>query len=79
MHLRPDIDTYVILPWTPEEIRRARIICDVELPDSYMEDPRMLKEPVPNWRNRAWSSTVRSRAGILLVSKKWRQNAPGAF
>ncbi|HQN63691.1 MAG TPA: glutamine synthetase family protein [Flexilinea sp.] len=44
MHLRPDIDTYVILPWTPEEIRRARIICDVELPDGspYMEDPRGL-------------------------------------
>ncbi len=44
MHLHPDIDTYLVLPWTPEEIRRARIICDIELPngDPYLGDPRSL-------------------------------------
>ena len=26
MHLFPDIETYSILPWTPAEMRRARII-----------------------------------------------------
>lgn len=42
MHLKPDLDTYAILPWTPDEMRRARIICDVELPDRtpYLGDPR---------------------------------------
>lgn len=42
MHLRPDLDTYAILPWSPADMRRARIICDVELPngDPYNGDPR---------------------------------------
>lgn len=42
MHLFPDIETYSILPWTPAEMRRARIICDIELPngDAYLGDPR---------------------------------------
>lgn len=42
MHLRPDLDTYTILPWSPEDMRRARIICDVELPNGepYRGDPR---------------------------------------
>lgn len=42
MHLHPDLDTYTILPWSPEDIRRARIICDVELPtgEPYAGDPR---------------------------------------
>ncbi len=42
MHLRPDLDTYTVLPWTPEDMRRSRIICDVELPDGrpYSGDPR---------------------------------------
>ncbi len=42
MHLQPDLDTYTILPWSPEEIKRARIICDVETPDGkpFLGDPR---------------------------------------
>ncbi len=42
MHLRPDLDTYAILPWSPEDMRRSRIICDVELPNGepYKGDPR---------------------------------------
>ena len=42
MHLYPDLETYSILPWTPAEMRRARIICDIELPNGepYSGDPR---------------------------------------
>lgn len=42
MHLFPDLETYSILPWTPSDMRRARIICDIELPngDPYAGDPR---------------------------------------
>jgi glutamine synthetase len=29
MVLRPDLDTYAILPWTPADDRTARLICDV--------------------------------------------------
>jgi len=50
MHLRPDLDTYTVLPWTPEDMRRSRIICDVELPDGrpYPGDPRGVLKRVCN-------------------------------
>ena len=42
MHLRIDIDSYAVLPWTPEENKRARFFCEIYYPDgSYFEgDPR---------------------------------------
>ncbi len=44
MHLRLDMDTYAVLPWTPVEMRRARIICDIFTPDGepFAGDPRGL-------------------------------------
>jgi len=33
MHLRPDIDTYAVLPWSPDEYRRARLFCDIFDPE----------------------------------------------
>ena len=35
MYLRPDLDTFVILPWRPSEERVARLICDVYDPEGY--------------------------------------------
>ena len=42
MHLRLDIDSYAVLPWSPEENKRARFFCEIFYPDgSYFEgDPR---------------------------------------
>ncbi len=42
MHLRIDIDSYAVLPWTPEENKRARFFCEIYYPDgSHFEgDPR---------------------------------------
>lgn len=42
MYLRPDLDTFVILPWRPSEERVARLICDVYDPEGYpfQGDPR---------------------------------------
>ncbi len=43
MILRPDLNTFVVLPWTlEEEDVTARLICDVYLPDGtpYVGDPR---------------------------------------
>ncbi len=33
MHLVVDPDTYAILPWSPEEYRRARLLCDIHKPN----------------------------------------------
>jgi glutamine synthetase len=33
MYLHPDLDTFVILPWRPQQGKVARLICDVYNPD----------------------------------------------
>ncbi|AKL97745.1 type I glutamate--ammonia ligase [Endomicrobium proavitum] len=33
MYLRPDLDTFVIFPWRPQDGKVARFICDVYTPD----------------------------------------------
>lgn len=42
MYLYPDYDTFVLLPWKPEQGREVRIICDVYTPDGkpFKGDPR---------------------------------------
>lgn len=42
MYLKPDPDTFAILPWTNESIKSARLICDVYTPDGkpFEGDPR---------------------------------------
>ena len=42
MHLVIDPDTYAILPWTPADMKRARVLCDIYLPngDPFEGDPR---------------------------------------
>ncbi len=44
MHLRVDMDTYAVLPWTPEDMKRARFFCDIMTPDDepFAGDPRGL-------------------------------------
>ena len=42
MRLVPDMETYAVLPWSPETMRRARLICDIYNPDGspFLGDPR---------------------------------------
>lgn len=42
MYLYPELDTWMVFPWSPEEGRVARLICDVYLPDGtpFAGDPR---------------------------------------
>jgi glutamine synthetase len=42
MHLRLDVDTYAVLPWTPPALRRARFFCDIFTPEEqpFSGDPR---------------------------------------
>jgi len=42
MLLLPDIETYAVLPWTPAELKRARLFCDIYMPDGtpFEGDPR---------------------------------------
>ena len=42
MYLRPDLDTFMIFPWTAEKGKVARLICDIARPDGtpFDGDPR---------------------------------------
>ncbi|MEG0912607.1 MAG: type I glutamate--ammonia ligase [Oscillospiraceae bacterium] len=42
MYLKPDIDSFVVIPWRPEFGKVARFICDVYMPDGtpFEGDPR---------------------------------------
>ncbi|HET59710.1 MAG TPA: glutamine synthetase [Chloroflexi bacterium] len=57
MQLIPDADTYAVLPWTPEHMKRARIFCDIHTPDgdSYSKDPRgALKRVIARFAEKGW-------------------------
>jgi len=61
MHLRLDPDTYAVLPWTSEERRRARVFCDIFMPDgrSFEGDPRgTLKRLLAKISERGWIYNV---------------------
>jgi glutamine synthetase len=42
MRLVPDMDTYAVLPWSPDNLKRARLFCDIYNPDGtpFAGDPR---------------------------------------
>ncbi|WP_346909451.1 glutamine synthetase family protein [Faecalicatena orotica] len=48
MYLYPDLDTFAIFPWRPQQGKVARFICDVRRPDGtpYESDPRYVLKKV---------------------------------
>ena len=61
MHLRLDPDTYAVLPWSPVELRRARVFCDIFTPQGkpFEGDPRgTLKRMLAKLDERGWVYNV---------------------
>lgn len=61
MHLRLDPDTYAVLPWSSVERRRARIFCDIFMPDGkpFEGDPRgVLKRLMAKIAERGWTYNI---------------------
>ena len=50
MYLWPDLDTFVIFPWRPQQGKVARLICDVYMPDGtpFEGDPRYILKKAIN-------------------------------
>jgi glutamine synthetase len=72
MHLRVDRDTYAILPWTPLENRRARLICDIYMPDGkpFTGDPRgVLKQALAKINDRGWTYNVGGEPEFFLFRR----------
>jgi len=62
MHLRVDPETYAILPWSPDELKRARILCDILRPngEAFEGDPRgRLKSNLKKLKDkRGWTMNI---------------------
>ena len=61
MRLRLDPDTYAVLPWSSTERRRARIFCDIFMPDGqpFEGDPRgVLKRILVKIADRGWTYNI---------------------
>lgn len=72
MRLRPDVDTYAVLPWSPMEFRRARLFCDIFHPDGrrFEGDPRgVLKTKLEELDKRGWRFMVGSEPEFFLFRR----------
>ncbi len=75
MRLVIDAETYAVMPWTPEDLRRARVFCDIYLPDGspFPGDPRgNLKRLLEKIEQRGWNYYVGPEPEFFL----FRRNGP---
>jgi glutamine synthetase len=72
MRLTPDPGTYAVLPWSPEEMRRARIFCNIFQPDgtSFEGDPRAtLCKMLDKIAERGWKYMVGPEPEFFLFKR----------
>ena len=78
MRLVLDTGTYAVLPWTPAELRRARVFCDIYQPDGepFPGDPRgALKRILAKIEERGWTYNVGPEPEFFL----FRRNGPDSI
>ena len=71
-------DTYAVLPWTPPELRRARVFCDIYQPNGepFPGDPRgTLKHILARIEKRGWTFNVGPEPEFFL----FRRNGPDSI
>lgn len=78
MRLLPDADTYAVLPWSQSERRRARVFCDIYLPDGtpFPGDPRgTLKRVLQRIDAKGWRFNIGPEPEFFLL----RRNGPDSI
>lgn len=79
MLLRLDPETYAVLPWSPVEYRRARILCDIFHPDGtpFEGDPRgVLKRKMEELKARGWTYNVGPEPEFFLFRRNGSATHP---
>src|SRR4030042_5793962 len=77
MRLVIDPDTYAVLPWSPVELRRARVFCDIFTPsgDAFPGDPRgTLKRVLAKLQERGWTYNVGPEPDFFLFKRNGIQS-----
>jgi len=78
MRLLVDPDTYAILPWTPDDMKRARVLCDIYRPNGepFEGDPRgVLKRRLSSLKSeRKWIMNVGPEPEFFLFLQNGKEN-----
>ncbi len=72
MRLVPDMDTYAVLPWSPDNMKRGRLFCDIYNPDGtpFNGDPRgMLRRMLTELEQRGMRYMVGSEPEFFLFRR----------
>lgn len=72
MRLMPDVASYAVLPWSQPERLRARMFCDIYLPNGepFLGDPRgVLKRTLEQVQDRGWSFNVGPEPEFFLLRR----------
>ena len=72
MMLILDPDTYAVLPWSSEDSRRARIFCDIYMPngDPFEGDPRgTLKRQLKRVEEKGWTFNIGPEPEFFLFKR----------
>lgn len=72
MRLIPDMETYAVLPWSPDAMRRARLFCDIYNPDGtpFLGDPRgALRRALADLEKRGMKYMVGSEPEFFLFRR----------
>lgn len=76
MRLVVDPTTYAVLPWSPEENKRARFFCSIYQPDGkpFMGDPRnVLKKVLEKVEEKGWVFNVGAEPEFFLFKRNGDQ------
>ncbi len=77
MYLYPDLNTFTILPWKPQQGREARLICDVYRPDGtpFEGDPRnVLKRAIAEAKKLGYEFQVGPECEFFLFNTDEKGN-----
>ncbi len=77
MRLSLDLDSYAVLPWSPEENRRARFFCEIFHPDGspFEGDPRgALKRKLKELKNKGYIFNVGPEPEFFLFRRNGTDN-----
>ncbi|MBI5152413.1 type I glutamate--ammonia ligase [Candidatus Peregrinibacteria bacterium] len=77
MYLKPDMDTFAIIPWTKRETPTARLICDIYTPDDkpFIGDPRgVLKRQIEEARKLGYTYYTGPELEFFLFKKDENDN-----
>lgn len=77
MRLIPDAATYTVLPWSPSDMRRGRVFCDIYQPDGtpFPGDPRgTLKRILRQLDKRSWEFNVGPEPEFFLFKHNGHEN-----